>query len=57
MSLRREEFFRLLPAWAAAHRYGTASTADFEEFAQRFTGRDLSALFDAWLHSPGKPAL
>jgi aminopeptidase N len=52
-----DAFFRLLPAWAAAHRYGTASTADFEEFAQRFTGRDLSALFDAWLHSPGKPAL
>ncbi len=50
-------FFTLLRRWAAEHRYGNVSTADFERFAQQVGHRDLGALFKTWLYTPSKPAL
>ncbi|MFD7935105.1 M1 family metallopeptidase [Streptomyces sp. NPDC059755] len=49
-------FFRVLRAWAAAHRYGHGTTAQFERFAERESGQDLGALFRSWLYGRGKPA-
>ncbi|MEU5275437.1 M1 family metallopeptidase [Streptomyces asoensis] len=46
-------FFRILRAWATAHRHGT--TAGFERLAERESGTDLGALLGAWLHGRGKP--
>jgi aminopeptidase N len=48
-------FFRLLPEWTAAHRYSTATTADFVALAERVSGRDLDDLFDAWLFKAVRP--
>ena len=48
-------FMQLLKDWPAAHRYGIATTAQFEAFAQSRSARDLSALFRDWLHTSGKP--
>jgi aminopeptidase N len=50
-------FFTVLRRWYAGNRDGTADTADFIALAERVSGRDLGALFDAWLYQPAKPAL
>ena len=46
----------LLHAWYWRYRYGNATTADFIALAERVSGRDLRAFFDAWLYAPSKPA-
>ena len=51
-----DRFFALLRAWHAAHRNGTAGTADFIALAQRVSGRDLNAFFQTWLYQEGKPS-
>ncbi|MGW0873334.1 M1 family metallopeptidase [Streptomyces sp. NPDC002740] len=48
-------FFRVLRAWAAAHRYGHGTTAQFERLAERESGQNLDALFRSWLYGRGKP--
>ncbi|HEX4812527.1 MAG TPA: M1 family metallopeptidase, partial [Nonomuraea sp.] len=57
--LRREvgdtAFFAILRAWAADHRYGNADTAALIALSERVSGKQLDALFDAWLFEPGKP--
>ncbi|MET9530282.1 MULTISPECIES: M1 family metallopeptidase [unclassified Streptomyces] len=50
-------FFRLLPAWTKAHRYGNADTGQFTALAEKISGQKLGGFFDAWLHTSGKPAL
>ncbi|WP_405979481.1 M1 family metallopeptidase [Streptomyces sp. NBC_00158] len=50
-----EKFFDLLRGWAADHRYGNASTADFTAYAQRRTGHDLKKVWDVWLYGEGRP--
>ncbi|MFI1507649.1 M1 family metallopeptidase [Streptomyces sp. NPDC020597] len=49
-------FFRILRAWAAAHRNGNGTTAQFERLAERTSGKDLGGLFRTWLYGRGKPA-
>jgi aminopeptidase N len=51
-----QTFFELLRAWAADHRYGHVTTDQFIELTERMSGKDLRALFDAWLFQPRKPA-
>ena len=51
------DFFALLKAWPAAHRYGNASTADFIAFTEALTGKNLDSFFHTWLYSPGQPPL
>ncbi|WP_110181409.1 M1 family metallopeptidase [Nocardioides solisilvae] len=52
-----EEAFRAVArAWVTTYGGRTAGTRDFRRLAQRVSGRDLDALFDAWLDTPAKPA-
>ena len=48
-------FFTILKAWAAQHRYGNATTAQFVALAERVSHRDLDGLFRTWLYTAGKP--
>lgn len=48
-------FFGILRAWAAAHRDGHGTTAQFERLAERVSGKKLDSLFQTWLYAPGKP--
>ncbi|MFF1453360.1 M1 family metallopeptidase [Streptomyces sp. NPDC058274] len=50
-------FFKLLPAWTKAHRYGNANSADFIALAEKVSGQQLDDLFQTWLYTTGKPAL
>ena len=52
-----DAFFELLRAWVDRYGGGSATSADFEALADEVGGRDLSALFDAWLRAPGLPTL
>ena len=54
LKIGTERIFSLLRAWAAQHRYGNGSTAQFEALATRFAGRPLRAFFQRWLLQPGK---
>jgi aminopeptidase N len=38
------------------HKYSHAKTADFVAVAEEVAGRDLDALFDAWLFEEATPA-
>ncbi|WP_422740829.1 M1 family metallopeptidase [Micromonospora sp. WMMD729] len=49
-------FFEIVKAWAAEKRNGTATTAEFVALAERISGKQLDALFDAWLYGTKKPA-
>ena len=49
-------FFELLRRWVTDRAGTTGSTAQFEALAEEVTGLELDAFFDAWLHTPAKPA-
>jgi aminopeptidase N len=49
------DFFRILRAWAKRRSGGNGTTAQFVALAERISGQQLDALFDAWLFTPGKP--
>ncbi|MFF9913753.1 M1 family metallopeptidase [Streptomyces sp. NPDC013457] len=52
-----EKFFEILAGWPAAHRHGTASTADFTAYVEDVAGRDLDdEVWDEWLYGKGRPA-
>ncbi|MEV6013495.1 M1 family metallopeptidase [Streptomyces sp. NPDC051976] len=48
-------FLTLLKAWPAQHRYGNATTADFQRLAERLSGKNLTSFFRVWLYTPAKP--
>ena len=48
-------FFRILRRWYLANRYGNVTTAQFIALAQRESGQNLGAFFNAWLYQEGKP--
>ncbi|WP_328926352.1 M1 family metallopeptidase [Streptomyces sp. NBC_00190] len=50
-----EKFFALLRGWAADHRHGNASTADFTAYAEEKTGHDLKKVWDVWLYGTDRP--
>nr|WSX51178.1 M1 family metallopeptidase [Streptomyces sp. NBC_00974] len=50
-----EKFFALLRGWAADHRHGNASTAEFTAYAQEKTGHDLKKVWDVWLYGKERP--
>ncbi|MFD0165527.1 M1 family metallopeptidase [Streptomyces decoyicus] len=50
-------FFKLLPAWTSAHRYGNADTAQFIALAEKISGQQLDDLFAVWLNTDSKPPL
>ncbi|MDI6098909.1 M1 family metallopeptidase [Actinoplanes sp. NEAU-A12] len=52
-----DDFFEILRTWATEQRYGNATTAEFTALAEKISGKDLDALFQAWLYTPSKPVV
>ena len=52
-----DAFFALLRTWIDRNRYGSVTTAMFEELAAEVTGRSLDELFRSWLRERPLPAL
>ncbi|MGK5683298.1 M1 family metallopeptidase [Actinoplanes sp. URMC 104] len=52
-----DDFFEILRTWTAQHRYGNATTQQFIDLAEKISGENLDALFQAWLFTPSKPAV
>jgi aminopeptidase N len=52
-----DAFFTILRRWPAAHKYDTATTAQFIALAERISGQQLDDLFNTWLYTVGKPAV
>jgi aminopeptidase N len=52
-----EAFFAILRQWAADHRHGTGTTAEFTALAEKISGKDLAGLFAAWLSTPSRPTV
>jgi aminopeptidase N len=50
-----DAFFAILRTWAAKHKDGTATTAQFVALAERISGDQLADLFTTWLYTRGKP--
>jgi aminopeptidase N len=50
-----QRFFAILRTWAAEHRHGNATTAEFVALAQRVSGQDLRHFFQVWLYDRGRP--
>ena len=50
-------FFKILRQWTTRNRNGNVTTKDFIALAERISGKRLDELFQAWLYTPGKPAL
>ncbi|WP_439948670.1 M1 family metallopeptidase [Streptomyces sp. BBFR109] len=48
-------FFRILRSWAAGHRHGNGTTAQFTALAEKISGKNLDGLFRTWLFTKGKP--
>ncbi|MFG2264733.1 M1 family metallopeptidase [Streptomyces sp. NPDC048720] len=49
-------FRDLLRGWAAAHRHGTADTAQFTAFVEkRAPGKDFGGIWRDWLYGDGRP--
>ena len=51
-----DDFFTLLRRWAADREGTTGDTYQLQALAEEISGQDLDGFFDAWLHSPTKPA-
>ncbi|WP_329222596.1 M1 family metallopeptidase [Streptomyces sp. NBC_01485] len=51
-----DAFFAVLKGWPQKYAYGNATVADFRAYAEQVSGKELGALFDAWLFQPTKPA-
>jgi aminopeptidase N len=52
-----DDFFTILRTWVADHRYANGSTEQFTALAEKISGKDLDALFQAWLYTPSKPVV
>jgi aminopeptidase N len=51
------DFFALVHRWTNRLGGQNGTTGRFQAMAENVSGQDLDALFDAWLHNPGRPAL
>lgn len=49
-------FFQILKRWSGSKAGQNVSTDQFIALAERLSGKDLDALFNAWVYSPTKPA-
>ncbi|HEU5037055.1 MAG TPA: M1 family metallopeptidase [Nocardioides sp.] len=50
------DFSTLMHRWVTEREGGNGDTGQFEALAATVSGQDLTGFFDAWLHSPSKPA-
>jgi aminopeptidase N len=52
-----DTFYDILQGWAAAHRHGSASTADFTAYVEKTAPhKDFTAIWRDWLYGDRKPA-
>ncbi|MEU6775601.1 M1 family metallopeptidase [Streptomyces sp. NPDC046759] len=52
-----DTFYAIIQGWAAAHRHGSASTADFTAYVERKAPhKDFTEIWKDWLYGDGKPA-
>jgi aminopeptidase N len=49
-------FYEILRGWAETYRHANASTDDFTAYVEKASGKDLTELWDTWLHGEDKPA-
>ncbi|MFD5632036.1 M1 family metallopeptidase [Streptomyces sp. NPDC127072] len=50
-------FHNMLRGWAAAHRHGNATTADFTAYVEKAApDKHFGEIWDDWLYGEGKPA-
>ena len=52
-----DAFATILRRWAAERAGGNGTTDDLVALAEEVSGRQLDALFDAWLYEPGLPPM
>ncbi|MFJ4523177.1 M1 family metallopeptidase [Streptomyces sp. NPDC088810] len=51
-----DTFYDIIQGWAAAHRHGTASTADFTKYVEgKAPGKDFAGIWKDWLYGDGRP--
>jgi aminopeptidase N len=50
-------FFGILQDWTKQNRFGNVTTNDFIRLAEKASGQDLTAFFDAWLFKTEKPRI
>jgi aminopeptidase N len=55
LTIGEEAFYQLLRSWAADHRDGNVTTGQFIAAAEKVSGKDLDALFQAWLYGTTQP--
>jgi len=48
-------FFRLIKDWATQNRFGNVTTPQFIALAEKESGTNLTAFFDAWIFQDAKP--
>ncbi len=51
----KDAVYEFLAAWVKEHRNQTVTREDFIEFANDYTGKDLTSFFNEWLDSPTTP--
>jgi LPXTG-motif cell wall-anchored protein len=52
-----DAFFAIIKGWAAENSGSSVSTAQFVDYAESVSGQNLTAFFDTWIYTAGKPAL
>ncbi|MFF7975349.1 M1 family aminopeptidase [Streptomyces sp. NPDC007905] len=51
-----DTFYDIVQGWAAAHRHGTAGTADFTAYVEKKApDKDFAAIWRDWLYGDGRP--
>jgi len=55
MNTRRPDVFRLMRDWAAPHRSGNVTTAQFIDAPSPASGLELGHFIDVWLDQPDEP--
>ncbi len=51
-----DDFFAILTAYAeSSHKYGTATTGDFQAICEQVSGHDLTDFFHQWVYQPAIP--
>jgi aminopeptidase N len=51
-----DTFFLILKTWATTHKFGNGTTDQFIALSNAISGKNLSAVFNTWLFTKGKPA-
>ncbi|SMQ59052.1 M1 family metallopeptidase [Agreia sp. VKM Ac-1783] len=52
-----DAFFAILKGWATENAGTSVSTAQFVDYAESVSGRDLTEFFNTWIYTPGQPPL